>query len=218
VGFDRQCLNPPIVNSIVNGQTVNLQFSESMSDLKVTDRRWWARGEETQADAEEPRLKPTYLEELESRLAAKDAELQQLLAKYRAASDEFDQARARLRKEITKDVERGRRAMLVPFLEILDNLDRALAAACDRRDDPFVDGISLVRQQFLQALGALGITPVNPLGAPFDPARHEAVATTPGAAGIPDAQIVGVVRPGYLIGDEVLRPAMVAVAGPPPPE
>jgi molecular chaperone GrpE len=185
-----------------------------MSDLKVTDRRWWARNDGAPAgETEEARLKPTYLEELEARLAAKDEELQQLLARYRGASDEFDQARARLRKEVTKDVERGRRAMLVPFLEVLDNLDRALAAACDRRDDPFVDGISLVRQQFLQTLASLGVVPVHPLGDAFDPARHEAVATTPGGAGVPEGQIVGVVRPGYLIGDEVLRPAMVAVAG-----
>jgi molecular chaperone GrpE len=187
-----------------------------MSDLKVTDRRWWARGDEAAPAAEEPRLKPTYLEELEGRLAAKDAELQQVLARYRGAADEFDQARARLRKEIAKDVERSRRAMLVPFLEILDNLDRALAAAGDRRDDPFVDGISLVRQQFLQTLAALGVTAVNPLGTPFDPAMHEAVTTIPGRAGVPEGQIVGVVRPGYLIGEDVLRPAMVAVAGPPP--
>jgi molecular chaperone GrpE len=185
-----------------------------MSDLKVTDRRWWARNDGAPSgETEEPKLKPTYLEELEARLAAKDEELQQLLARYRGASDEFDQARARLRKEVTKDVERGRRAMLVPFLEVLDNLDRALAAACDRRDDPFVDGISLVRQQFLQTLASLGVVPVNPLGELFDPARHEAVATTPGGDGVPEGQIVGVVRPGYHIGDEVLRPAMVAVAG-----
>ena len=65
-------------------------------ELKVTDRRWWARGEEP-VTAEEPKLKPTYIEELEARLAAKDSELQQLLSRYRGASDEFDQARARLR-------------------------------------------------------------------------------------------------------------------------
>jgi molecular chaperone GrpE len=187
-----------------------------MSDLKVTDRRWWAQQEQDGAPivTDEPKLKPTYVEELEARLAAKDAELQQLLARYRGASEEFDQARARLRKEVTKDVERGRRAMLVPFLEVLDNLDRALVAACDRQNDPFVDGISLVRQQFLQTLAALGVAPLNPLGEMFNPALHEAVATTPGQPGIPEGQIVGVVRPGYLIGDEVLRPAMVAVAGP----
>src|SRR5688572_19872809 len=93
-------------------------------DLKVTDRRWWARSGDAPTAAEEPKLKPTYLEELEARLAAKDAELHQLLSKYRSASEEFEAARARLRKEVSKDVERGRRSMIVSFLEVLDNLDR----------------------------------------------------------------------------------------------
>ena len=184
-----------------------------MSDLKVTDRRWWARAEGSAAEAgEEARLKPTYIEELEARLAAKDAELQQILSKYRSASDEFDQARARLRKEVTKDVERGRRAMIVSFLDVLDNLDRAIAAA-GREDDPFVQGVSLVQQQFVGVLESLGITRIDPLGETFDPARHEAVATTPAGESVPIGQVTGIVRPGYLIGSEVLRPAMVAVAG-----
>jgi molecular chaperone GrpE len=185
-----------------------------MSDLKVTDRRWWARGEENPGQAgEEPRLKPTYIEELEERLAAKDAELQQILAKYRSAADEFDQARVRLRKEITKDVERSRRSLIVSFLEVLDNIDRALASASDRSDDPLVKGVSLVAQQFLSVLESLGVTRVDPLGAMFDPAKHEAVSTAPPKDGVPAGQIVGVVRPGYVMGDDVLRPAMVAVAG-----
>jgi molecular chaperone GrpE len=47
----------------------------------------------------------------------------------------------------------------------------------------------------------------------FDPAKHEAVSTSPATEAAPAGHIVGVIRPGYLIGDEVLRPAMVAVAG-----
>ena len=180
-------------------------------ELKVTDRRWWARGEEP-VTAEEPKLKPTYIEELEERLASKDAELQQILGKYRGAAEEFDQARARLRKEIAKDVERSRRAVLVSFLEILDNIDRALAAAADRPEDPLAKGVSLVSQQFLSVLEGLGVTRIDPLGAAFDPSRHEAVATAPAGNGVPPGQIVGVIRPGYVMGDEVLRPAMVAVA------
>ena len=188
-----------------------------MSDdsLKVTDRRWWARAEGAPTAADEPKLKPTYIEELEARLAAKDAEIQQLLAKYRGASDEFDQARARLRKEVTKDVERGRRQMLVSFLDVLDNLDRALAAGGDgdaaANGGGLVQGVALVRQQFLATLESFGVTRVDPMGAPFDPERHEAVSTV-NAGGVPSGQVVGVVRPGYLIGDEVLRPAMVAVS------
>ncbi|HYN06505.1 MAG TPA: nucleotide exchange factor GrpE [Vicinamibacterales bacterium] len=183
-----------------------------MSDLKVTDRRWWAREEGAPA-AEEPKLKPTYIEELEARLAAKDAELQQIISKYRGASDEFDQARARLRKEVSKDVERGRRSLIVSFLEVLDNLDRALESATDRPGDPLVQGVSLVRQQFLSTLEGLGVKRIEPLGQPFDPSRHEAVATVAASDLAQAGRIVGVVRPGYLIGDEVLRPAQVAVAG-----
>jgi molecular chaperone GrpE len=182
-----------------------------MSDpeMKVTDRRWWARGEGAAA-AEEPRLKPTYVEELEARIATKDLEIQQLLAKYRGASEEFEQARARLRKEVTKDVERGRRSLIASFLDVLDNLDRAISAA--RADDPVVQGVALVRQQFLATLESFGVTRVDPLGQRFDHVLHEAVTTVPTSPTAPDGQIVGVVRPGYFIGDEVLRPAQVAVA------
>ena len=184
-----------------------------MSDLKVTDRRWWARNEDAAVDPEEPKLKPSYVEELEARVAAKDLEVHQLLAKYRAASDEFDQARARLRKELSKDVERGRRSLIAGFLEVLDNLDRALEAAADRADDPFVQGVSIVRQQFLSTLDGLGVKRLSPLGQPFDPSLHEAVTTVGVSDGTASGTVVGIIRPGYLIGDEVLRPAQVAVAG-----
>ena len=187
-------------------------MSNERPDLKVTDRRWWVKGESDATVAEEPRLKPTYIEELEDRLATKDAELQQILAKYRGAADEFDQARARLRKEVAKDVERSRRQVLVSFIEVLDNLDRALAAAADRPDDAVVQGVSLVRQQFLATLDGFGVVRVDPLGQPFDPTRHEAVANVPPSEAAPAGHVAGVVRPGYLIGDEILRPAMVAVA------
>ena len=184
-----------------------------MSEMKVTDRRWWARGEQDgeAVASDEPKLKPSYVEELEARLVAKDAEMRELLAKYRGASEEFDQALARLRKELSKDVERGRRSLIVSFLEVLDNLDRALEAAGDRTD-PFVQGVALVRQQFLTTLEGLGVTRLEPMGQPFDHARHEAVATVSGRGAVPGT-IVGVVKPGYAIADEVLRPAQVAVAG-----
>jgi len=181
--------------------------------MKVTDRRWWARADQDAVAAEEPRLKPAYVEELEAKIASKDAELQELIGKYRGASEEFDQARARLRKELSKDVERGRRSLIVSFLEVLDNLDRALDSATDREGDPLVQGIAIVRQQFLTTLEGLGVIRITPTGQPFDPARHEAVATVAAGAGTPAGTIVGVVKPGYLIGDDVLRPAQVAVAG-----
>ena len=102
--------------------------------------------------------------------------------------------------------------MLISFLEVLDNLDRALDAAVDRSDDPFVQGVSLVRQQFLSTLEGFGVTRLDPIGQPFDPSRHDAVSRVAAHADLAAGVVCGVVRPGYLIGDEVLRPAQVAVA------
>ena len=139
-----------------------------------------------------------------------------MLSKYRGASDEFEQARARLRKEIGKDVERGRRSVIVSFLEVLDNLDRALEVGVgpgpDPRFDSFVQGVALVRQQFIFTLDGLGVTRVDPMNQPFDPAKHEAVSTVPAPSPDLDGLVIGVVRPGYVMGDDVLRPAQVAVA------
>ncbi len=73
-------------------------------------------------------LKPTYVEELERQVAEKDKQAQEYIAKYRQAAGEFDEARLRLRREISKDVERGRREIISDLLEVLDNLDRAIDA------------------------------------------------------------------------------------------
>lgn len=181
-------------------------------DIKVTDRRWWAN-DDTATVAEEPKLKPTLIEELEARIADKDREIQELVAKYRGASDEFDQARARLRKEVQKDVERSRRSVIISFLEVLDNLDRALEAGQARVEDPFVQGVAMVRHQFLATLEGFGVTRLDPTGTPFNPALHEAVSTVPAVSPDQHGIVLGVVRPGYLLGDEVLRAAQVAVAG-----
>jgi len=183
-----------------------------MSELKVTDRRWWAKAPNESGEVEEePETKPSYVVELEQKIVAKDEEIQRLIAQYKSASSEFDDARARLRKEVSKDVERGRRSLIVSFLEVLDNLDRALESAGDK-SDPFVAGVSIVRQQFLTTLEGMGVKRLDPLGQPFDPALHEAVSSVPAQPGAGPNMVIGVVRPGYLIAEDVLRPAAVAVS------
>ena len=179
--------------------------------VRVIDRRRWAQGGDG-GDADAPSLKPTYVEELERRLAEKDEQLQATIAKYRAAATEFDDARARLRKEVAKDVERGRRALLVELLEVVDNLDRAIDAARETgAGDTLLQGVELVQQQFLATLEGFGVTRVAALGRPFDPARHEAITTVPVTDPAKDHTVVGIVKHGYAVGDEVLRPALVAV-------
>jgi molecular chaperone GrpE len=188
---------------------------EQRTDIHVVDRRWWARGDAA-ADggaAAQPFEKPTFVQELEARLAAKDEELRATLARYREASAEFDQARARLRRDVAKEVERGTRAVLADLLDVLDNLDRAIEAGrASGSDAALLQGVDIVRAQFLAKLDGHGVRRLDAAGRPFDPARHEAATTVPVADPAQDGLVVGVIREGYAIRDEVLRPAVVAVA------
>ena len=70
----------------------------------------------------------------------------------------------------------------------------------------------MVRQQFLAKLDGFGVKRIDTDSASFDPLLHEAVTAVPADKADDDGRIVGVVRQGYRIGDEVLRPALVAVA------
>jgi molecular chaperone GrpE len=186
--------------------------------VKVVDRRWWANQDEAASDnpdrAAGASLKPTYVEELERQVAEKDRQLQEYIAKYRQAASEFDEARLRLRREIGKDVERGRREIISDLLEVLDNLDRALEATrAGASPEALLQGVELVRRQFLAKLEGMGVTPIDAApGQPFDPSQHEAVTAVPAADPADDGNVVGVIRRGYRINDTVLRPAAVAVA------
>jgi molecular chaperone GrpE len=183
--------------------------------VKVVDRRWWARGD----DAGDPRSdragqKPTYVEELELRAANAEKQAQEYLSKYRQASHEFEDARARMRKELAKDSERSRRDVLVSLIEVVDNLDRAIDAATKagkNSGDPLLQGVEMVHQQFLAKLDGFGVKRIDALGEAFDPLLHEAVTTVPAPDDSSDGRIVGVITHGYRIGDEILRPALVAV-------
>ncbi len=182
--------------------------------VKVVDRRWWANTEAATAEREGgSSLKPTYVEELEQKVVEKDKQIQEYLTKYRQASSEFEEMRLRLRREISKDIERTRREILSELLEVVDNLERALdAAKRSPSADALLQGVEMVRRQFLSKLEGLGVKPIESGDGRFDPALHEAVSTVPASSPDQDGMVVGVIRQGYRIGDDVLRPAAVAVA------
>jgi molecular chaperone GrpE len=181
--------------------------------VKVIDRRWWARGEDAGGEVSHSD-KPSYVQELEQQLAEKDRQLQETLTKYRQAASEFEESRLRLRREISKDIERARREVIAELLDVLDNLDRAVDASQGQQVsvESVLQGVEMVRRQFLAKLESIGVTRIAVDGEPFDPSLHEAVTSVPAHSPDQDGRIVGIIRHGYRIGDEVLRPASVAVA------
>jgi molecular chaperone GrpE len=139
--------------------------------------------------------------------------LRETISRYRETAAEFEQARTRFRRDVAKEVEHGKRAVLVELLDVVDNLDRALEAGRQSAQaGRLLEGVDMIRSQFLAKLGGFGVVPVAALGEVFDPHLHEAVTTVPVTDPAQDGRIVGVVRPGYRIGEDVLRPALVAVA------
>jgi len=181
--------------------------------VRVVDRRWWARGDSGEPGGEDRIRKPTVLEDLEQQIADKNAQIQTYLSDHRRMLDEFEQIKARLRRDTAREVERGKRSVLTELLDVGDNLDRAITAATQSAtsDQALLKGVQLVRDQFLSKLQGLGVTRVDALGQPFDVARHEAISTTRVADPAQDGTVVSIVREGYAIGDDLLRPAAVVV-------
>jgi molecular chaperone GrpE len=145
----------------------------------------------------------TRLADLEARLAeARDQRL-------RAAAD-LDNLRKRCAAQVERAEADARTQVARQWLPVVDNLERALEhAEADPRT--IVEGIRAVRQQALGVLASLGFPRRDDTGATFDPARHEAVATTHDPR-VPPGTVVQVVRPGYGAPDRQLRPAQVIVA------
>lgn len=143
----------------------------------------------------------------------KDRHARASAVEARQSAEELERAKARIAKEARKETEQSRRELLIAMLEVLDDLDRAIAAAEDspQHDPALSSGVRLVRKNFLGKLAHFDVAHAPCLGDVFDPERHEAVSTVPVSEPERDGTILGVVREGYTIGRDILRPAAVAV-------
>jgi molecular chaperone GrpE len=126
-------------------------------------------------------------------------------------SAEFDNYRKRIDKERREFTEWAAAEVLGDVLDVLDELDRALAAEVPPEAENFRAGIELIRRQMGETVRKRGVTPLDTLGVDFDPHVHQAVAyeETPGAR---EGEVVGELRKGYRLGERLLRPALVRVA------
>ncbi|HEX5061018.1 MAG TPA: nucleotide exchange factor GrpE [Kofleriaceae bacterium] len=152
------------------------------------------------------------IEELNALIAKKDAELARANARAEQAHAEIEAAGNRLAIASAKELEQRTRKLLETFLPVIDDLDRAIAAARTHVESAdVVAGLDLVRRSMLTRLGQFGVTHVPALGEKFDPQRHDAIAMVPVTDSAQDGRVIDVVREGYLIGEDTLRPAGVAV-------
>jgi molecular chaperone GrpE len=151
-------------------------------------------------------------------LTAKASKADEYLDLAQRTKADFENYRKRAAREAAAAQERGVAKLAKELLPAVDNLDRALEAAEAAAGnnagtgDTLASGIKLVHADVIAALARAGIERYSPEGEVFDPQHHEAVAQQP-VDGAQPGTIVEVYQRGYRLGDAVIRPARVLVAG-----
>jgi molecular chaperone GrpE len=125
---------------------------------------------------------------------------------------EFDNYRKRVERERLAWAEGAVGDVVTDLLPVIDDLERALKIdASGEQADAYRRGVELILKRLLDTLKRRGVTAVDAVGQSFDPHRHQAVTYEP-AEGKADGEIIEEYARGYLLGDRLLRPAMVKVA------
>jgi molecular chaperone GrpE len=168
---------------------------------------------EPAADVAEEADHEAQLEHDLEELAAKAGKADEYLELAQRTKADFENYRRRATKEAAAAQERGIVKLALELLPTVDDLDRALQATDGSGEhETLVSGVKLVHAGVLAALARCGIEPYSPDGERFDPQHHEAVAQHP-VDGVEPGTVVEVYQCGYRLGDSILRPARVVVAG-----
>ena len=187
-------------------------------EIRVTDRRRILLDEEDadrNAIVEPPNLKPSYVEELETRAKAAEQKTQEVQARFeqlrKQLQSETDETRQRLNRAADERAQREKADFIAGLLPVLDNLQRATEAAeVGGSTDVIAEGIRRTASSFENALAAAGVEPIDAVGQTFDPRVHEAVETVE-VSPEDEGKVVAQHTRGYKIGDRLLRPARVKV-------
>ena len=149
------------------------------------------------------------------------AEVDALQGKLLRQAAEYQNYRRRSEGDRAEAVRAGRRDVLLPFLDVYDDLRRSLDAAQKAAaggageggaaTGALVEGVELVTQKFQDALARVGVEPIEAVGRPFSEDEHEAMMQQP-SDDAASGTVLAEVQPGYRLGDRVLRHARVVVA------
>ena len=162
---------------------------------------------EQQAAPEDPRTR----EELLAALVEAEQQRDDYLDGAQRARAEFENYRRRTMREGASQRDAGKAELAEGLLEVLDDLDRTLDAAESSDDESLARGVQLVAEKLVRSLRASGLERIDATGVAFDPNLHEAVQQTEADEPREQPAVAQVLRPGYLLGDRVLRAAMVVV-------
>lgn len=194
-------------------------MGDEHDELRVTDRRRIYLdpdgADQVNAEVETPNLKPSYVEELETRTKAAERQVQEVQSRFdqlrQQLQRETDETRIRLNRSADERAAAGKARFIESLLPVMDGLERAINAAVNEdSSEAILQGIRSIANNFQSALTSAGVEPIVAVGEPFDPELHEAVDTEE-----TDPEMDGIVideySRGYRMGDRLLRPSRVKV-------
>lgn len=158
----------------------------------------------------------TQTDDLQSQVDALTRDKAALYDQLLRRAAEFENFRRRIERERSDAYQRARVEVLVEFLPVVDNFERALSSLENSGGDAEAlrHGVELIHKQFKDALTKFGLEPVQAIGQTFDPHLHEAVTIEP-TDKHKENTVIEEFQRGYKIGDKLLRPAKVKVAATP---
>lgn len=165
------------------------EISEAISETEIPEQ------EDTQPDT-------SAFDELEEKVKAAEDKYLRLMA-------EFDNYRKRTEKEKGESFSNATAKCICEFLPVVDNFERALKSECT--DENYKKGVQLIYNQLCDILKKLGVVQIDALGKPFDPNFHNAIKQAE-AEGFEENAVCEVMQNGYMLGDKVIRYALVVVA------
>ena len=151
------------------------------------------------------------LERLQQALVEADERAKSHREQYVRAAAELDNVRKRAQRDIEAANRYGLEKFAAELLPVKDSLDLAVENAGRADLKSLREGQEATLQLLSRALEKLGITLIDPVGEPFDPARHEAMMAEESKTAEPNS-VLKVVQPGYELNGRLLRPARVIVA------
>ena len=183
----------------------NQETAEASRQEAATDNS--SEAEKESAAPEEPK-QPTPEEVI--------AELNDKLLRLHA---DFDNYRKRMAREANETRERSKIAVITDFLPVYDFYNMAMKHAATSDDlNAIKQGMQMILNEFKRALDSFSVKEIPAEGKPFDPQIHEAAKSEPSES-VPEGSIIAQWKPGYTMGDRLIRPAMVVVSsGPQKPE
>jgi molecular chaperone GrpE len=143
-------------------------------------------------------------------VAALEAERDQAVDQLKRVAADFDNFRKRAAREREEIVALANERLVKELLPVLDDLERALVAAAEHEEARLEEGVQLVYRALAQLLERQGLKEID-AGGKFDPHVHEALLSQPSER--EEGDVIDVVQKGYKLGERVLRPARVVVAG-----